>query len=141
MTHSDGGIEDWSFEENELERMRREFQIELSKLDKGNLDEEPSSIDRDRDIYDLWHRIVGTYSQRDMSCPEDKLPAISAVAAEFSRLSRDECLAGLWGLILKRDTGTSEGSFHERILAFSQIPANLERPSSLFEDLETIHIV
>ncbi|XXH03771.1 hypothetical protein Hte_010177 [Hypoxylon texense] len=103
MTHSDGGIEDWSFEENELERTRREFQIELSKLDKGGLDDEPNSIDRDRDIYDMWHRIVGTYSQRAMSRPEDKLPAISAVAAEFSKLSKDEYLAGLWRSNLARD--------------------------------------
>lgn len=103
MTHSDGGIEDWSFEENELERTRREFQIELSKLDRGGLDDEPNSADRDRDIYDMWHRIVGTYSQRDMTHPEDKLPAISAVAAEFSKLSKDAYLAGLWRSNLARD--------------------------------------
>ncbi|KAI1761627.1 HET-domain-containing protein [Hypoxylon sp. FL1150] len=103
MTHSDGGIEDWSFEENELERTRREFQIELSKLDKGSFDNESRSADRDRDIYDLWQRIVGTYSQRAMTHPEDKLPAISAVAAEFSKLSKDEYLAGLWRSNLARD--------------------------------------
>ncbi|KAI0164353.1 HET-domain-containing protein [Hypoxylon sp. FL1284] len=108
MTHSDGGIEDWSFEENELERTRREFQIELSKLDKSGSDDQlstttESGADGSRGMYNMWHRIVGTYSQRSMSRPEDKLPAISAVAAEFARLSKDEYLAGLWRSNLARD--------------------------------------
>jgi hypothetical protein len=106
MTHSDGGVEDWSFDRNELERTRREFQIELSKLDREGPDAETRSIidsDNSRDVYDLWHRLIGTYSQRNISRPEDKLPAISAVAAEFAKITKDYYLAGLWLSNLPRD--------------------------------------
>ncbi|ORY18230.1 heterokaryon incompatibility protein-domain-containing protein, partial [Clohesyomyces aquaticus] len=108
MTHSDGGVEDWSFDETELERTRREFQVELSKLDregssKGAHASTATDANNTRDIYGLWHRIVGSYSRRDVSHPSDKLPAISAIAAEFSRLSNDDYLAGLWRSNLARD--------------------------------------
>ncbi|KAF2450416.1 HET-domain-containing protein [Karstenula rhodostoma CBS 690.94] len=108
MTHSDGGIEDWSFEQNDLEGTRREFQVQLCKLEKGDLDSEmisgsPGPTNGMRDMYSLWHRLVGTYSRRAISYPADKLPAISAVAAEFSKLANDTYLAGLWRLNLPRD--------------------------------------
>jgi hypothetical protein len=105
MTHSDGGVEDWSFDQNELERTRREFQVELVKLDREGLDVEVDhgSTDENRDIYDLWHRLIGTYSRRALTWPSDKLPAISAVAVEFSKITKDEYLAGLWRLNLPRD--------------------------------------
>ena len=108
MTHSDGGIEDWSFDENELERTRREFQIELSKLDRhgssGKLTfVETAGTGSHQDIYGMWHRIVGSYSRREISYSEDKLPAISAVAVEFARLSKDQYLAGSWRTNLPRD--------------------------------------
>jgi hypothetical protein len=105
MTHSDGGVEDWSFDQDELERTRREFQVELIKLDREGLDTEldQGSTDKIRDIYDLWHRIIGAYSRRAITWPSDKLPAISAVAAEFSRIAKDEYLAGLWRSNLPRD--------------------------------------
>jgi len=108
MTHSDGGVEDWSFDQNELERTRRDFQIELSKLNREGTDMEAQSgntedADGSRDIYDLWHRLIGTYSHRALSWPADKLPAISAVAAEFSKLTKDDYVAGLWRSNLPRD--------------------------------------
>ncbi|KAF2825211.1 HET-domain-containing protein, partial [Ophiobolus disseminans] len=104
MTHSDGGVEDWSFGQNELERTRREFQIELNKLDKeGSNANKWADTTSNQDIYDLWHRLVGEYSSRALSWPADKFPAISAVAAEFSKLTSDEYLAGLWRSNLPRD--------------------------------------
>ncbi|KAL1387418.1 heterokaryon incompatibility protein-domain-containing protein [Phyllosticta capitalensis] len=100
MTHSDGGLEDWSFDETELEQTRREFQIELSKIRKDDAREESSSAKApysvNQGIYNLWHRVVGSYSRRGLTYPEDKLPAISAMATEFAELTGDEYLAGLW---------------------------------------------
>jgi len=125
MTKSDGGVEDWAFDENATDRISREFQIELSKADRkrvssktsvgesskdledaGKYKIETGSIttgSNDRDIYDLWHRIVGDYSRRAMSRPEDKFLAISAVTAEFARISGDTYVAGLWESNLTRD--------------------------------------
>ncbi|KAF2729073.1 HET-domain-containing protein, partial [Polyplosphaeria fusca] len=108
MTHSDGGVEDWSFDQNDLERTRREFQVKLRQLEKASLDSDitlESTLRKTetRDLYDLWHRLVGTYSRRAISYPADKLPAISAVAAVFSKLTKDEYLAGLWRSNLARD--------------------------------------
>ncbi|PVI00674.1 HET-domain-containing protein [Periconia macrospinosa] len=106
MTHSDGGIEDWSFDDNEMERTRREFQIALSNLDRDTNDEEDSQEKKqpdNSDIYHLWHRIVGTYTRRSLTHAVDKFPAISAIAAEFARLSKSDYLAGLWRSNLIRD--------------------------------------
>jgi hypothetical protein len=43
-----------------------------------------------------WEDIVQHYTQRGLTQPEDKLPAISAIARELERLSGYEYVAGLW---------------------------------------------
>jgi len=107
-THSDGGVEDWTFDVDDLERTRRELQIELSKLDHTGFEAEskskgPVNDNESQGIYDLWHRLVGAYSRRALTWPSDKLPAISAVAMELSRLTNGDYLAGLWRANLPRD--------------------------------------
>jgi hypothetical protein len=108
-THSDGGVEDWSLDESDLEGTRRQFQIELNKLDRQGEDDSPKSRaisptdGNHRSLYDLWHRIVQAYSRRAITHSHDKLPAISAIATEFGRLSGDDYLAGLWRHNLLRD--------------------------------------
>lgn len=63
--------------------------------------------DGDAEIYDDWRLLVRRYSARELSCPGDKLPAVSALARHFaSRLrlherpsgqqGRAAFLAGLW---------------------------------------------
>ncbi|KAJ2996675.1 hypothetical protein NUW58_g898 [Xylaria curta] len=107
MTRSDGGIQDLSFDENEFDRTRRELHIELSKLDIGGLGDDRQSDEPGADtrlkIHNLWHRIVGGYSRRLLSRPEDKLPALSAVAGEFRKFANDNYLAGLWRSNLPQD--------------------------------------
>ena len=44
----------------------------------------------------IWRSIVSSYTHRAMTNPDDKLPALSGIAAEFKRLSGDTYLAGLW---------------------------------------------
>lgn len=105
-TYSDGGIEAWSLDENNMEQTRREFQIALSKRDKSTSDNRKGSAAEDgkqSDMYQLWHRIVGTYSQRALTHSSDKFPAISAVAAEFATILNDDYLAGAWRSNLLRD--------------------------------------
>jgi hypothetical protein len=47
-------------------------------------------------IYTTWNDAVRNYTSRSMSVPDDKLPAISAIARELHRCSGDRYLAGLW---------------------------------------------
>ncbi|ETS80814.1 hypothetical protein PFICI_08343 [Pestalotiopsis fici W106-1] len=114
-THSDGGSEDWSFDENNLESTRREFQMRLAtrRQEENNRSHTPNSDD-DRDMYDIWHRIVGNYSRRAMSRPEDKLPALSGLASEFAAMCKDEYIAGLWRSNLLRDLlwSTRDSAMH-----------------------------
>jgi hypothetical protein len=51
----------------------------------------------------LWKKVVYDYSSGRLSYPDDKLPAISAIASEFQRLSGDTYLAGLWRSQLVHD--------------------------------------
>ena len=49
-----------------------------------------------------WYAIVSLYSFRDLSHPEDKLPALSGLASRVARPG-DVYLAGLWQKTLERD--------------------------------------
>lgn len=50
-----------------------------------------------RSLHDRWYRIVQDYSHRDLTKPEDRLPALSGFAAEWKRVKpEDEYFAGLW---------------------------------------------
>jgi len=117
-TRCDGGVEDWSFDENASARLTRDLQIELirgKRTKSSNMHPAPESPsmhiqarrndkdDTNPNLQNLWYRIVGDYSRRNLSRPEDKLPAISAVAAEFAHLCGSEYLAGLWRSTLARD--------------------------------------
>lgn len=67
----------------------RSFQLyrELLHFRKGYSDEEPINI---------WHKIVLNYSHRQITELSDRLPAIAAIAQEFSELLGPTFLAGLW---------------------------------------------
>ncbi|KAF2678253.1 hypothetical protein K458DRAFT_279249, partial [Lentithecium fluviatile CBS 122367] len=43
-----------------------------------------------------WHTIINIYSMRDMSLPEDKLPAIAGLTERFSDVLGPEYYAGIW---------------------------------------------
>lgn len=44
----------------------------------------------------LWDNVVSEYTPGRLTNPDDKLPAVSALASEFQRIFGDEYLAGLW---------------------------------------------
>jgi hypothetical protein len=43
-----------------------------------------------------WSKVVEEYSQRTLTNPEDRLPALSGIAAEFSGYFHGDYLAGIW---------------------------------------------
>lgn len=92
----------------DLERTRRELHVKLRTLKHAGFEVEsnsgsPVNGNESRGIYNLWHRLVGAYSRRALTWPSDKLPAISAVATELSRITKSDYLAGLWRSNLSRD--------------------------------------
>ena len=46
--------------------------------------------------YDRWFDMVGTYSARELTFEDDIFPAISGLARDFNKVSKDRYLAGLW---------------------------------------------
>ena len=50
-----------------------------------------------------WAQLVWDYSSRSLTSATDKLPAIAGLADEYSKISGDEYLAGLWKSQLPRD--------------------------------------
>lgn len=49
-----------------------------------------------KDIREQWYELVKTYTHRKLTMPGDRLPAISGLAAYFSKALNDEYKAGLW---------------------------------------------
>ena len=43
-----------------------------------------------------WFKVAEAYSSRQLSVPEDKLPALSSIAAMYYDILKDDYLAGLW---------------------------------------------
>ena len=43
-----------------------------------------------------WYKIITPYTMKKMTFPEDKLPALSGIAAEVQQVTGSEYLAGLW---------------------------------------------
>ncbi|KAF1960007.1 HET-domain-containing protein [Byssothecium circinans] len=54
------------------------------------------SVRNHRAIWDAWHRIVEQYSQRDLTVPADKLPAISGIASKIRKATGSAYIAGIW---------------------------------------------
>jgi hypothetical protein len=48
------------------------------------------------DVYDQWSHLVKEYSQCALTCPDDRLIAMSGIAEMFKKHTGDEYLAGLW---------------------------------------------
>lgn len=47
-------------------------------------------------LWDAWQRVVEQYSLRDLTVPNDKLPAISGIASNIKEATQSKYLAGLW---------------------------------------------
>jgi hypothetical protein len=51
---------------------------------------------RDLDLSQKLMSLVKSFSQRNLTMPDDKLPALSGIATEFCKVSRDDYNASLW---------------------------------------------
>ncbi|KAG4436101.1 hypothetical protein IFR05_008421 [Cadophora sp. M221] len=59
--------------------------------------EPDSTLDfRSRQQSAIWKNVVEDYSGRDLTFPEDRLPALAGIASELQKLWRDDYLAGMW---------------------------------------------
>lgn len=104
----DGGVEDWTVDprtmkQRHLEQSLRKASLNTVAFQRPGLDVTASEINLPlSSIYKIWREAVEAYSWRDMSLPEDKLPAISALAIEFATVVSDDYLAGIWAKDLLR---------------------------------------
>lgn len=56
-----------------------------------------------RVVFNQWHDLLSEYVQLNLSCPGDKLPAISAIAERMGSALGDKYLAGMWKSRLPED--------------------------------------
>ena len=91
----DGGIDDWSFDQQSSghRRIQQEYPARNARKEGAGLGE----------VYDAWQRIVHEYSYRHVTFPTDRLPALSGLATEYAKISGNQYLAGLWRGNLLRD--------------------------------------
>jgi hypothetical protein len=56
-----------------------------------------------------WDEVVRTFSCMDLSLPQDKLPALCAIASEYQKLTKCDYIAGLWAKWLIKDLSWFHG--------------------------------
>lgn len=101
-----------------VQAARRSLSAPLESFDqiKDNIDRinNPNSIFLQTtprlSIYYAWYDVLSAYTQRSLTVPSDKLPALSGLASEFARHVGDEYVAGLWRNNLPQDLLWSCGS-------------------------------
>ncbi|MCJ1464639.1 hypothetical protein MMC07_003252 [Pseudocyphellaria aurata] len=98
--HSDGGIEDWSFDV--LGSGHRRFS---SGAFGSTEPTRHTGIDffSLRQVFQVWYSTVQEYTRRELTLPTDKLPAIAGMAKAFYDITGDIYLAGLWKSNLAHD--------------------------------------
>ena len=97
--HSDGGNEDWSKDTRASAHQR----LQLGFTKSTRVQDKDSATNATSSLYGIWHRAIHEFASRKLSFVEDKLPAIAGLAIEFSNLSGDSYLAGLWRTQLPRE--------------------------------------
>jgi hypothetical protein len=71
-------------------------------------------------IWDAWQHVVAQYSQRELTIPSDKLPAISGIASKIKDATGSQYVAGLWKDNLASDllwSATPKGSPNRPVYA------------------------
>jgi hypothetical protein len=69
----------------------------------SNYQESEGKANSGSSSYVVWHWIVGSYAQSQISFPSDKLVALSAVAKVMRSIVRDGYIAGMWRSNLSQD--------------------------------------
>lgn len=66
-------------------------QVEVKRLQRRTLSDTP-----DLNLTEAWYEIVMEFSNRLLTYPSDKLPALAGMAQEFSKVKLGHYVAGLW---------------------------------------------
>ncbi|KAH6714839.1 heterokaryon incompatibility protein-domain-containing protein [Leptodontidium sp. MPI-SDFR-AT-0119] len=66
---------------------------------------EPTGPDLRNQQSIIWKKVVEDYSGRDITFPDDRLPALAGIASELQRLWRDDYVAGMWRSCLIKHLG------------------------------------
>ena len=93
---SDGGIEDWDADPRTVNHRRIHKSINSASpcgAEQSHIETMMPSL---MTTYNTWYQAIREYSRREMSLPEDKLPAISGLALKLSETLQDQYIAGLW---------------------------------------------
>jgi hypothetical protein len=100
---SDGGCDDWA--KDPWNTGHRKIQVALNQAvpdageanssAMGSLDTIDATATSSK-LYDVWYQVVHEFSRRSLTFPDDKLPAISALATKVQSINGDEYIAGLW---------------------------------------------
>ncbi|KAG8527078.1 uncharacterized protein KY384_008507 [Bacidia gigantensis] len=70
--------------------------FEISSIDNSHATLSMTDTGRDKSqLYNLWGRIMCSYSTKTLTNPEDVFPALSGLAQEFKHFLKDRYLAGL----------------------------------------------
>ena len=86
--------------------MSEEYQVGLPPMwclntYGGSLKANSASLQKDKiSWYDMWDNVVRTYSKTSLTCPSDKLVALSGIAKAFRSVLDDDYVAGMWRKVL-----------------------------------------
>lgn len=69
-----------------------------------------------------WANIVTQYSTKDLTYPEDRLPALAGIAEEYGRITGWTYICGLWQEDLRDTFGWIRGSFIPAPRPYSRLP-------------------
>jgi hypothetical protein len=103
-----GGIDIGPLEENPTERLDAEWNKVLAASGQG--DPSPSSSEK-RKTYDDWYQAVSAHTNRQLTQPSDKLPALAGAAVRFNSFISDNYVAGIWASDLPQGLQWSRSAF------------------------------
>lgn len=93
----------WQCQEIELQSVTGndvglEYQQRIESLPWASFDEEgePSYGTHDSEKLYLWKTIIAQYTQRQLTAPEDRLPAVTGITTELQKVWRDSHIYGHW---------------------------------------------
>lgn len=103
-----GGIQIGPLIGNANERLDEEWNRALAAADQ--VAPPPTSQDK-RKMYDDWYKAVSAYTNRQLTKPKDKLPALAGAAVRFKSFINDSYVAGIWSEDLPQGLLWSRSAF------------------------------
>lgn len=95
---------------DDIESTRASYQISSASNSVTNY--------RKRSLSQIWFDIVEEYSQKQLTFPDDKLPALSGIASRFFSIRKDDYIAGHWGRGLEKSLFWEGASQNFRVKSY-----------------------